>query len=167
MICNFAQQKILKTNFKTGGVLDHKGLVLHIMDGTLSGTISWFNNPHAQASSHFAVGKAGTLVQFVDTENTAWTEASGNPYWISVECEGHGGDSLTPQQIATIAKLYEWSEGIYHFGFAPTSSVFVKGLGHHSMGGMDWGGHLECPGTNVIAQKPLILTASQKIRSGK
>ena len=108
MKCPFATQKILNINFKVGNVLAHQGLVLHIMDGTLVGTIAWFNNPHAQASSHFAVGKVGTLVQFVDTENTAWTEASGNPYWISVECEGRGGDSLTPQQIATIAKLYEF-----------------------------------------------------------
>ena len=167
MKCPFATQKILNINFKVGNVLAHQGLVLHIMDGTLVGTIAWFNNPHAQASSHFAVGKQGQLVQFVDTDSMAWTEASGNPYWISVECEGHGGDSLTPQQIATIAKLYEWLERNYHFGFAPTSSVSGKGLGHHSMGGMAWGGHLECPGTNVIAQKPLILTASQKIRSGK
>ena len=167
MKCPFATQHILNVNFNVGGMPAHQGLVLHIMDGTLTGTDAWFHNPHSQASSHFGVGKNGVLIQWVDTNNKAWTEASGNPYWVSVECEGHGGDSLTPQQIATIAKLYEWLESVYHFGFGETSNVNGGGLGHHSMGGMAWGGHLECPGTNVIAQKPLILTASQKIRASK
>ena len=165
MKCDYATQHILQTNFKTGGVLAHQGIVLHIMQGSLAGTLSWFNNPHAQASSHFGCGKDGTLYQFVDTDNMAWTEVSGNPYWISVECEGFVPDSLTPQQIATIAKLYEWAEGLYHFGFAITSSITGKGLGHHAMGGAAWGGNLDCPGNNIIAQKPAIVAAAEAIRN--
>ena len=166
MKCNFAEEHILKTNFAIGGVLGHQGLIVHIMDGTLIGTDSWFHNPHSQASSHFGVGKNGRLIQWVDTDNKAWTEVSGNPYWVSVECEGVGGDSLTVEQIATIGKLYEWLESQYHFGFANTASVTGKGLGHHSMGGSQWGGHYFCPGEKVIAQKPAILAKALLIRHG-
>ena len=44
------------------------GVVLHIMEGTLDGSDSWFKNPTAQASSHFGVGKDGRTYQWVDTQ---------------------------------------------------------------------------------------------------
>lgn len=166
-IAPFATQKLLKVNFNAKGMKGHKGVVLHIMDGTLDGTNSWFNNPHSEASSHFGNGKDGRLFQWVDTDNKAWTEASGNPLWISIENEGKGGDALTPKQIANCAKIYEWAEKLYHFGFAITSNVNQNGLGHHSMGGQDWGGHLNCPGTKIIAQKPLIIARAKAIRGIK
>ena len=31
-------------------------IVLHIMDGTLSGTDSWFADPSSQVSSHYGIG---------------------------------------------------------------------------------------------------------------
>ena len=38
-----------------------KGVVLHTEDGYEQGTISWFNNPAAQASAFFAVGLDGAI----------------------------------------------------------------------------------------------------------
>lgn len=166
MKCDFAKQRILNVNETPGAVLAHQGLVVHIMDGTLWGTDSWFHNPHAKASSHFGVGRDGTLLQWVDTDSKAWTEADGNPYWVSVECEGRGGEELTHEQIAMIGKLFEWLERSYHFGFANASTPSQKGLGHHSMGGLAWGGHFNCPGLKVIAQKKQILSEALLIRHG-
>src|SRR2546430_15452785 len=68
----------------TPGGMDSKilGVVLHIMEGTLDGSDSWFKNPTAQASSHFGVGKDGRTYQWVDTADKAWAQAGGNPsYW--------------------------------------------------------------------------------------
>jgi hypothetical protein len=65
------------------------------MEGTLDGTGAWFHDPSAEASSHFGVGKDGRMYQWVDTDDAAWAEMAGNSSWISIECEGHSGDSLT------------------------------------------------------------------------
>lgn len=159
-----AIQHILSINETEHGMLDHRGLVIHIMDGTLSGTDAWFHNLKAKASSHLGLGKLGNFIQWVHFDDKAWTEASGNPYWISVECEGRGGDSLTPAQIASLAKLYHWLESQYHFGFELANNPNDKGLGHHSMGGKLWGNHLMCPGVKIIAQKPLILAQAKAIK---
>lgn len=161
-----AEQKIISVNYKKG-IADHLGIILHIMDGTLSGTDAWFHNPHAQASSHFGVGRGGKVIQWVDEMDTAWTEASGNPFYLSIECEGKGGDSLSPAQLNAIARIYEYEEDRFQFGFKSISKPGQKGLGHHSMGGKSWGGHLSCPGDKIIAQKPKILELALAIRATK
>ena len=84
------------------------GLVLHIEQGTESGTNAWFHNPKAQASAHFGNPKTGQLDQWVDTDDKAWAEVGGNSRWISVEHEGHSGDKLTASQIDNDAQLFAW-----------------------------------------------------------
>jgi N-acetylmuramoyl-L-alanine amidase len=49
-----------------------EAVVIHMMGGTLAGTDSWFNNPHAGASSHFGVGKSGQIHQYVGESDTAF-----------------------------------------------------------------------------------------------
>ena len=159
-----AIQHIISVNETPHGMAHYRGLILHIMQGTLAGTDNWFHNPKANASSTFGIGKLGQVIQFVHLNDKAWAEAYGNPDFWSVECEGKTGDSLTPKQIAGIAKLYHFLEGIAHFGYANISDPALKGLGHHSMGGVLWGNHPQCPGAPIIAQKPLILAQAQAIK---
>jgi hypothetical protein len=131
-------------------------LVLHIQEGTESGTRSWFNDPKAKASSHFGNPKHGRLEQFVDTDDMAWTQKAGNRHWISVENEGKHGDLLTVSQIQNVALLMRWlfeNEGV-PLQLADNPAGF--GLGYHSMGGKAWG-HLQCPGQPIISQRLLIL----------
>ena len=48
-------------------------LILHHTAGpNLSGTVSWFSSKQSQASSHYVVGKDGSVVQMVNTNNRAW-----------------------------------------------------------------------------------------------
>jgi len=77
--------------------------VLHIMEGTLAGTDSWFKNPSSQVSAHFGIGKDGTVYQWVDTAFVAWHVASDNGFAIGIEHEGNAGDLLTPEQFAVTA----------------------------------------------------------------
>lgn len=56
---------------------DRKGhqpklVVIHVMDGTLAGTDSWFAIPASQVSAHYGVGKNGEIHQYVDEKNSAW-----------------------------------------------------------------------------------------------
>lgn len=144
-------------NKTKGQMYAHKGLVVHIIGaGTLVSADNWFHNPAAEASAHFGIRKDGHLVQWVGTGSTAWAEAAGNHYWLSVEMESVG-EELTQAQVETAARLFAWLHKKYGFHLQLTSDVNREGLGHHSMGGAEWGNHLMCPGNRVINQKPDIV----------
>lgn len=146
-----------------GGQQSVRGLVLHIQQGTEAGTESWFHNPAAKASAHFLNPKRGPLLQLVDTADRAWAQANGNLDWISVENEGLSGESLTGSQIANCAALYAWLHTEYLVPLIATNSPAGYGLGWHGMGGAAWGGHPDCPGSPVIAQRAVILDAAARL----
>jgi hypothetical protein len=156
----------IPVNYTNNGQREVRGVVVHIMAGTLSGTDSWFRNPKAQASSHFGTGKAGALYQWVDTADRAWAQANGNPAWISVENEGKGGDTLTSAQLDRVAEVLAWAHTTYGVPLQVTHSVNGQGLGYHAMGGASWGGHTSCPGTRIVAQLDDIVSRAKKIVGG-
>ena len=47
------------------------------------GVISWFNNPTAQVSAHYSIGKDGRIVQHVRDEDRAWH--AGKSQWQGVD----------------------------------------------------------------------------------
>lgn len=48
-------------------------------NSTLEGVITWFNNPNAQVSAHYTIGKDGTIVQHVRDQDRAWH--AGHSIW--------------------------------------------------------------------------------------
>ena len=182
-----AVKRKISLNFTKGGMIRPlHGLVLHIEDGTEAGTRAWFNmsvedrqaafdaawekggekgpKPKAYASSaHFGNPKSGPLEQFVDTNDQAWAQGTGNTRWISVENEGFSGNSLTESQLSNLAQLMIWlnqTEGVpFQLADTPTGS----GIGYHSMGGKAWGDHRMCPGDSIIAQRQQILDLANQI----
>lgn len=150
-------------NFTNNGQEKVLGVVVHIMDGTLEGSEAWFNNSSAQASSHFGTGKDGELRQWVDTADRAWAQAAGNRDHLSVENEGHGGDSLTSAQIEANAQVLAWAAKKYGFKLQLATSTSSQGLAYHALGGSAWGGHTSCPGSKIIAQLPAILARAKAI----
>lgn len=153
-------------NFTKDGQEQVLGLVVHIMEGTLEGSQSWFNNPASQASSHFGTGKDGEIRQWVDTKDRAWAQGSGNRTYLSVENEGHTPDKLTKAQIETIAQLFVWVHKTHGVPLQLAKKVGDKGLGYHAMGGAAWGGH-PCPGPAIIAQLPAIVLRAKEIAGVK
>jgi hypothetical protein len=145
-------------------MIAHRGLILHIQQGTEAGTDSWFHNPASQVSAHFGAAKDGTLDQWVDTDDEAWAEIAGNPFWVSVEEEGNSGESLTGPQVASTAKLYAWLCHEYGLPLQSTDNPEGTGLGWHGMGGLLWG-HPNCPGDPIKAQRPDILAQAAAIIS--
>lgn len=153
-------------NCTKGGQDAVYGVVLHIMQGTLWGSDAWFRNPAAQASSHFGVGKDGTILQWVDTADRAWAQAGGNRTWISIEHEGKSGECLTAAQIAADGKILAWAHKTHGVKLESTDSVTGRGLGWHGMGGSAWGGHTSCPGTPIKGQRDEILKAAGATEGG-
>lgn len=115
------EKRLIPVNFtKSRFGWKPKAIVLHLMDGTLKGTDSWFRNPKAVASTHYGVGVRGDVYQWVDESNTAWgngrvykptwrliEKAGINPnlYTISIEHEGVVGHEWTPEQYAADVEL--------------------------------------------------------------
>lgn len=146
-------------NFFLGG-MTYRFVVLHVMEGTLVGTDAWFANTNSQVSAHFGVGRTGEVHQYVDTKDRAWAESQGNPLSISIECEGRSGDSLTEAQLEAVAALVSWCNTTHGVPLKITDSVDDTGLGWHGMGGAAWGGHPDCPGDPIKAQREAILAAA-------
>ena len=87
------------------------GICLHIMEGTMAGSRSWFNNPQSRASYHYGVSRTGEIWQFVKEENVAWSQGrvnkptarivldrpgvNPNRYLISIGHEGFSTDTWT------------------------------------------------------------------------
>jgi hypothetical protein len=145
-------------------VLPTRGLIAHVQQGNGS-LYGYFDNPSSQVSSHLWLSKAGAWEQYVDFDRKAWAEAAGNPYWISVECEGYDTEDYTPVQVQQLGAFYAW--GMTQFGWAAsiTDSVDGHGLGTHRMGGAAWGGH-SCPGDIRANRRPDILAAAEAIHGG-
>lgn len=97
-------------------------IVNHIMNGSLIGTDSWFNDPTSKASSHFGVGKNGDIHQYVSLENPAWAngevikpswpllqdDVNPNYHTVSIEHEGWTGEDMTEKQYQATLLLHRW-----------------------------------------------------------
>ena len=94
-------------------------IVDHITAGLMPGTLSWLQNPSAQASSHYLVTKTGEIYQLVADENTAWHAGEvNNPSWslydgtnpnrytIGIEHECLSGGELTEAQYQAALWLH-------------------------------------------------------------
>lgn len=107
--------------------------VIHIMQGTLSGTDSHFNNPKVQASTHYGIGKNGEIHQYVKCEDAAWGNGFlTNPNWeyqrkhpgvnpnlytLSYELEGNTGDVPTKEQFNALIYLLKLNSKAYNIPF--------------------------------------------------
>ena len=96
-----------------------EAIVIHIMDGTLIGTDSWFANHTSQVSSHYGIGRNGEVHQYVQENDTAWHAGRVNaPVWkfirpnlnpnlytIGIEHEGKPHDIWTEEMKQASATL--------------------------------------------------------------
>lgn len=133
-------------------------IVMHIMQGTLLGTDSHFNNPKVDASTHFGIGKDGTIHQYVSLEHGAWGNGrvqngswsilsqfpgvNPNLYTISIEHEGThpepGFYQFTDAQYDADIKLVAWICDLYGI---PCDRDHV--IGHYQIDSVD---RPNCPG---------------------
>ncbi len=70
-------------------------IVIHTMEGSYSGAISWFQNSAAGASAHYMVRSSdGEITQMVDEEDVAWHAGdwTTNARSVGIEHEGYVSD---------------------------------------------------------------------------
>jgi len=77
------------------GAGDIDMIVIHTMEGSYSGAISWFQNSAAGASAHYMVRSSdGEITQMVDEEDVGWHAGdwTTNERSIGIEHEGYVSD---------------------------------------------------------------------------
>jgi N-acetyl-anhydromuramyl-L-alanine amidase AmpD len=74
-------------------------VVIHTIEGSYWGAISWFQNPRARVSAHYVVGRGGTSTQMVPLTRSAWHAGNG---WMNTRSVGieHEGYAHVPWTIA-------------------------------------------------------------------
>lgn len=77
-------------NYSTRGGVAVSAIVIHDIEGTYAGCISWFQNCSAGVSAHYVLRSSdGQITQMVLESNKAWHIGSENPYTIGFEHEGY------------------------------------------------------------------------------
>jgi hypothetical protein len=97
-------------NFSNGRS-EYKWIVVHTVQGSYAGAISWFQNPASQVSAHYVVRSSdGAVTQTVEHQDTAWHVQCYNGRSIGIEHEGYVSDPkwYTPAMYASSAKLARW-----------------------------------------------------------
>lgn len=89
-------------NFHAGRPRPPSFAVIHIADGgpKLTHTVEHLSKPAAQVSAHFVVGRDGTIVQLVDTDDIAWHCKGWNEASIGIEHVAR-----TPREIRSWSSL--------------------------------------------------------------
>jgi N-acetylmuramoyl-L-alanine amidase len=154
-------------NFTTGRkIYNPETVVIHIMEGSLAGTDSWFKNPISKVSAHYGIGKTGEVHQYVKETDTAWHAGRVNaPSWQLIKPSGNG-HFINPN-LYTIGIEHEgnensdWTDAMYS-----SSSEMVKTIcsrwnipidrnhviGHHEIYSLK-----TCPGNKVDLNKLIAL----------
>ena len=130
------------------------GICFHIADGSRDSVVSWFANPASRVSAHFLICRDGSILQFVDEADTAWTQGIlSQPTWpllaqyrypnqvlIGIEHEGTFEQPWTePEYAADLAlSLYLCSA----YNIKPERPYL---LGHSDL---DTVSRAHCPGPN-------------------
>lgn len=153
-----------------GGALEPAALryvVLHVMEGSLAGTDAWFHDPVSQVSSHFGVGRAGQVYQWVDLNRVAWAQAAYNDSAISIEHEGDSGESLTTAQLVASLELIAWiCEQYPHIPHRGSPGPRYPGVLTHASLGIPGGDHPYCPGAPIAHQVQSMLGVIEVTSSG-
>ena len=141
-------------NFKRGRKEDVSLIVLHITDGQkdLKRAIEHLSKPKNQVSAHFLIGQDGTVVQLVDTEDTAWHASGVNNKSIGIEhcarspkefSDEDPGLPMTDEQYQSSALLVNWLCELYNL---PKDRNHI--LGHSELideDGKPLSSHRDCP----------------------
>lgn len=86
-------------------------VIIHTVEGSYQGCISWFKNPAAKVSAHYVVAYSGAITQMVKDKDRAWHAGSSyyNEHSIGIEHEGYASKNYwTDAQYKKSAALTRW-----------------------------------------------------------
>ncbi|HEY9857191.1 MAG TPA: N-acetylmuramoyl-L-alanine amidase [Stenomitos sp.] len=141
-------------NSRPGGSNDISSIVLHhtASGGTAQDTGRYFQNSASQVSSHYIVGKDGTIVQSVPDGKRAWHAGVSsfqgrgdvNDFSLGIEIvnKGDGKDPYTASQYNALINLVAWMCQTYHIPVSRITShkdvALPKGRKNDPSPNFDW-----------------------------
>lgn len=110
-------------------------IVIHVTQGSYSGSISWFQNPQAQTSAHYVIRSSdGQVTQMVQNKDIAWHAGNWdyNTKSIGIEHEGYVSDPswFTDTMYRSSANLTKWLGQKYNI---PLDRTHI--IGHNQVPG--------------------------------
>jgi N-acetylmuramoyl-L-alanine amidase len=132
-----------------------KYIVIHIAQGSYSGTIDWFQNPRSNVSAHYVVGRKGKIAQCVHNEDIAWHAGNWrfNRSSIGIEHAGYGSQRWTDQMYHSSARLTAYLCRRFNI---PVWRRYIRG--HRSVPGVA----TRCPGRRFNKHRYLRLVRRYK-----
>lgn len=160
---------IPSSNFTAGRrKFQPEAIVIHIMEGTLAGTDSWFGNRISNVSAHYGIGKNGEVHQYVQETDTAWHAGRvNNPSWSGMK-RTTSGMYINPN-LYTIGIEHEgnenteWTDSTYAASSAMIKDIAMRWkipmdrvhvIGHHEIYSLK-----TCPGNKVDLNKLISLAS--------
>lgn len=80
-------------------------VIVHTIEGTAAGCLSWFRNCSANVSAHYVVSKTGGIWQCVNEDYVAWHVSCYNSRSVGLEHEGYAASSSHPQALYDASAL--------------------------------------------------------------
>jgi hypothetical protein len=96
---------------RSNGAGSIRRVVIHTVEGSYNGAISWFRNPSSNVSAHYVVRKSdGEVTQQVRDSRKAWHVCGSNNDTIGIEHEGAASNpaTWTPELLDSSARLTAW-----------------------------------------------------------
>lgn len=138
----YTEKPVAAGNFGTDGRLPIDLIVFHTADGTLPGTLAWFNNPASQVSSNYVLDINGQLYAMLEEYYVPYTngDLTANRRSITIEVidNRQPNGSRTDAMYKTAAAL---TRDICKFYNLPITRATVKG--HREVSSS----HPQCPGS--------------------
>jgi hypothetical protein len=129
-------------------------LVIHTIEGSYGGAISWFRNPRAQACANFVVSRDGAVTQMVPAWAVAWHAGNGyvnahslgiehegftNVRWTVTDAEYRGSAQLVAQLVRRYRIPLDRSHVIGHNQVPDPNHPWLRGgFAHHTDPGRYW-----------------------------
>jgi N-acetylmuramoyl-L-alanine amidase len=150
-------------------------IVIHIMEGSLEGTDSWFKSTESVVSAHYGIGINGEVHQYVLETDSAWHAGRVNaPTWSLIKPAGNGA-YINPNYY-TIGIEHEgnentdWSDATYQSSSAMIRDIAQRWsipidrqhiIGHHEIYSLK-----ACPGTKVDFNKLISMASGTPVPLG-
>lgn len=124
----------------------HEGVVVHSVEGWLTGAFSELARPDRKASWHFTVALDGTLYQHFSLDAACWASGNreANTRYVAVEAEGVQDSPLTEAQKRTLNRLFDEIEDGWGIEISRAAGTLLK----HNEVATKWQPHsggTQCP----------------------
>ena len=152
------------TNYRVGRTTPlNGGMVVHHVDGSLASADGEFKRYGSQKSAHYGVDFDGSVVCWVDPDDTAYAACASNwQGYIEVECASDSNDDNAPPTAAQIVSLGQIAQ-FHGIPGHPVETMGGPGIGYHRQFPGDcnthWG-QTDCPGDGFVAAIPAICAAA-------